>query len=83
MFVAVAKLTFAFVKTKAVAAGFILTFRFSLFCTVRSSTPSLIKTEKRETEYSPQRTPSSPKDEVFLEKPREETARAFNPVNTR
>ncbi|XP_020609740.1 iroquois-class homeodomain protein IRX-4-like isoform X2 [Orbicella faveolata] len=54
----------------------------SVIISVQNSTPSLVKTEKKETECSPQRTPSSPTDEVSRERPRVETPGAFNPVNT-
>ena len=72
----------------AVAIAFLqpcsfLTFSFSLSRAVQNSTPSPVKTEKKETECSPQRTPSSPTDEVSMERSRVETPRAFNSVNTR
>lgn len=54
----------------------------SVIIAVRSSTPSLIKTEKKDIEsQSSHRSPSSTIDEMSLEKTKDETARTFNTVS--
>lgn len=57
----------------------------ALLSLVRNSTPSLVKTEKKENETPPQKcSPSSPMDEAKMEKPKlEETARAYKTITTR
>lgn len=56
----------------------------SVIISVRNSTPSLIKTEKKESESPTQKSCSpSPTEEVTMEKSKlEETARVYNPIPT-
>lgn len=56
---------------------------FLFFSVVRNSTPSLVKTEKKEIEAAPQNSPLRT-EEVTTEKQKlEETVGAYNPITTR
>lgn len=56
----------------------------SVIISVRNSTPSLVKTEKKESESSPQKSSPSPKEDDNIEKSKlEQTGTVFNPITAR